>query len=152
MKSPLQRLQTLAAAAAAAFGVLGFLASLDLRLLPLGPPWLDLLLHPLLVAAGAAGAYLAALRGREIDRWRWEMVEDPLITSGEREEAHKEAERQRRHAGTAFLAAPVFLGYWFLYQLPGDLSVWLLPGSALVGYAVGFAFAARTVQEVTGLD
>ena len=56
-------------------------------------------------------------RAREIDRERWEVVDDPLLTSGEREYAHKEAERERRWAGTVFLTAPVALAYWTAYQV-----------------------------------
>lgn len=144
---PLRTAQTAAAWSAGVFGLLGFLASVGVLLVPAGAAWLAWLLHPLLLALGAAGAYAAALRGREIDRWRWRMVEDPLITDAEREEAHKEAERQRRAAATAFLAAPVFLGYWLVYQVTGDLAVWLLPASALLGYAAGVALAHRWVPE-----
>jgi hypothetical protein len=144
---PLRRLQTAAVAAAAAFCLLGFLASLDLRLLPAGPPWLAWPAHPLLALLGVACALAAALRGRETDRWRWQMVEDPMLTSGEREEAHREAERQRRHAATAFLAAPVFIGYWLVYQLEGELLTWLLPAAALLGYAAGVVLAARLLPD-----
>jgi hypothetical protein len=144
---PLRRLQTAALAAAGVFLVVGFLASLDLRLLPVGPPWLAWLAHPLLAVCGAAGGLATALRGREVDRWRWAMVEDPMLTSGEREEAHREAERQRRHAGTVFLAAPVFLGYWLVYQLAGGLATWLLPASALAGFAIGLLVAGRLVPD-----
>lgn len=139
----LDRLQRLSVWVAFVAGLLGFLASIDLRLLPLGPAALAWLLHPALFLLGAAAAVAGALRGREIDAWRWEMVDAPGVTAGEREEAHKSAERQRRRAGTAFLAGPVFLGYWMVYQLAGELATWLLPASALAGYATGFLAAQR---------
>ena len=151
MNTRLARLQTAAAWTAGACALAGFLTSVGASPLPAGPAWLAWVGHPLLAALGAAGAVAGALRGRELDRWRWEMVADPRITSGEREEAHKEAERRRRHAATAFLAAPVFAGYWLVYQLAGGLATWLLPASALLGYALGFLGASRWVPEEKGL-
>lgn len=139
----LPALQRLSAWVSAAAALLGLMASVEVRLLPLAPAELAWLLHPLLFALGAGGAVAGALRGREIDRWRWEMVDAPGVTAGEREEAHKEAERQRRRAGTLFLAGPVFLGYWGVYQVAGGLATWLLPAAALAGYAVGFLVAQR---------
>jgi hypothetical protein len=139
----LGRWQAAAVAVAVACGVLGFLASLDLYLLPPFPHPAVWLAHPLLAALGAAAGAAAALRGRELDRARWEVVDQPMITSGERELAHKEAERQRRLAATAFLAAAVFVGYWLLYQIPGGLVAWLLPATALVGWAGGHTVINR---------
>jgi hypothetical protein len=138
------RLPAAATALAVACGLLGFLASLELYLLPPFPAPLVWLAHPLLAAFGAAAGAAAVARGREIDRARWEVADEPLATSGERELAHKEAERQRRLAGTALLAAPVFVGYWLLYQVPAaGLAAWLLPATALVGWAVGYGVANR---------
>ena len=139
----LGRWQAAAVAVAVACGVLGFLASLDLYLMPPFPPPAVWLAHPLLAALGAAAGAAAALRGRELDRARWEVVDQPMITSGERELAHKEAERQRRLAATAFLAAAVFVGYWLLYQIPAGLVAWLLPATALLGWAGGHTVINR---------
>jgi hypothetical protein len=141
---PLSRLQTASVVLAAAGIVLGFLASLEIWLLPpLGAGW-TALFHPLLLALGAAGGTVAARRGRELDEARWQVADDPLATRGEREHAHREAERERRLAATALLAGPVFLGYWLLYQTgPAGFPSWLLPGSALAGYFTAFVLANR---------
>ncbi|HEX2254420.1 MAG TPA: hypothetical protein VHQ65_14220 [Thermoanaerobaculia bacterium] len=141
---PLSRLQSAAIGLAAVGILLGFLASIDVWLLPpLAVGW-TVLFHPLLLAVGAAGGTAAVGRGRELDAERWQVVDDALATKGERELAHREAERQRRLAATAFLAGPVFLGYWLLYQTgPTGFPSWLLPGSALLGYFAAFVLANR---------
>jgi len=141
---PLARLQTAAAAVAGVCGVAGFLASLDVFLLPPGSAagaWAG---HGLLALLGAVCGVGTVLRGEEIDAKRWAIVEDPLTTKGEAEYAHKDAEGQRRLAGTAFLAAPVFVGYWLLYQLRAeDLVTYLLPGTALAAFGIGVLVANR---------
>lgn len=117
-RSPLlRRCQTAAAVAAGAGLLFGFLASIGLHILPLlgtAGFWIAALLLGL---TGAAGGLATVARGREIDRHRWEVVDDPHLTSGEREYAHKDAERERRWAGTVFLTAPVALAYWTAYQV-----------------------------------
>lgn len=138
----LERCQTAAGAAAVTGLVLGFLASIGLRLLPpLSPPgfWA---VAVLLLVAGAGGGGATVLRARAIDRRRWEVVEDPLITSGEREYAHKEAERERRWAGTVFLTTPIALAYWAAYQVAAGPVFGARPLLAFVplaGYLVGLA-------------
>lgn len=144
----LGRCQTAAAWIAGAGLLFGFLASIGLRILPaLGSAgfWIAAVV---LTAAGAGGGLATVARGEAIDRHRWRMVEDPLLTSGEREYAHKEAERERRWAGTVFLTAPVALAYWTAYQvapiadtgsrLGNTPLLALLP---LAGYLAGLAFA-----------
>lgn len=144
MTLSLERLQTAASVAAVAGLVLGFLASLGLRLLPvlsMAGFWAAAVL---LVAAGAGGGLATVARGREIDRRRWELVEDPLMTSGEREYAHKEAERERRWAGIVFFTAPIALAYWAAYQLSADAALGAPPLLALVplvGYLAGLLAA-----------
>jgi hypothetical protein len=145
----LERLQTFAAIAAVAGLVLGFLASVGLRPFPLlgrGGFWI---VAVLLAEAGAGGGVATVVRAGEIDRRRWELVEDPLMTSGEREYAHKEAERQRRWAGTVFFTAPVALAYWAAYQLAPEAALGappLLAGFPLAGYLAGLV-AAHLAQR-----
>lgn len=136
----LERLQTAASVAAVTGLVLGFFASIGLRILPVLSPAGFWVAAMLLLAAGAGGGHATVARAREIDRRRWELVEDPLMTSGEREYAHKEAERERRWAGIVFFTAPVALAYWAAYQLSADAALAAPPLLALVplaGYLAG---------------
>lgn len=131
----LQRLQSAAGATAGVALFLGFLASIGLRFFPMLSPaglWVVALF---LLAAGAVGGAATVGRGEEIDRRRWELVEDPLITSGEREYAHKEAERERRWAGIVFFTAPVALAYCAAGHLPADAGAGASPLLALVPIA-----------------
>ncbi len=100
------------------------------------------ILHPLMLVAGAAAGWAAAQRMKEIDRERWQIVEDGEITKGEREYAHREAEARRRRAGASFLGAPMLLGYCLSSQVEGaeeSLLAQLLAVSALLGGIVGMA-------------
>lgn len=144
MTLPLERFQTAASVAAVAGLVLGFLASLGLRILPVLSSAGFWVAAVLLVAGGVGGGLATVARGREIDRRRWELVEDPLMTSGEREYAHKEAERERRWAGIVFFTAPIALAYWAAYQLSADAALGAPPLLALVplvGYLGGLLAA-----------
>lgn len=143
----LETVQKAAAIVAVAALVLGFLASIGLSPVPPLGSLAEIAFWPvsvLLALAGLAGGILTVARGREIDRVRWELVEDPLMTSGEREYAHKEAERQRRWAGTVFFAAPVALSYWVAYLLQAGTDRPASPLLALVplsGYLAGLLAA-----------
>ena len=141
----LERLQQAAIVVAVAAALLGFLASVGKKLLPPLAGSLAPFLHTLFLVAGASAGWVADRRHREIERRRWQVVEDPQLTSGEREWAHKEAERERRVAHTAFLLAPLFLAYWLAYQFsPGSgLFAGALPVSALAGYGLGWFVAGR---------
>lgn len=140
----LARLQRAATVVAVIGAALGFATSVGCGVAPPGDPGWARLAHPLLLLLGAACGLATVLRAREIDRRRWRELEEPLLTSGEREYAHKEAERDRRLAGTSFLAAPLLLGYWAAYQLGGtaDLVTGLLPLSPMAGFAAAL-LAAR---------
>ena len=140
MDRRLQSLQGLATVLGVVALGAGFLASIGLRLLPVFPAAAFWPLALVLGLLGAGGGVATVARGDAIDRHRWEVVEDPLLTSGEREYAHKEAERQRRWAGTVFFAVPVALAYWAAFQLPADVEAGAPPLLALfplAGYLVG---------------
>lgn len=141
----LERAQRVSFWVAVVSATLGFLTSAGCRMLPaVSSSWIGWL-HGLLLVLGAVAGYLAVGRGREIDRQRWRVAEDPSLTSGERDYAHKFAERERRGAVTSFLAAPLMLGYWLAYQVVGegqDLAAQLLPATALLG-SVGGWIGAR---------
>jgi hypothetical protein len=146
----LERLQGFLLIAAVVGLAVGFLASIGLRVFPLlgrGGFWIVV---ALLLLAGLGGGVATVVRAREIDRRRWEAVDDPLITKGEREYAHKEAERERRWAGIVYFTSPIALGYCAAYHLgPGAVEnapalLSLLP---LAAYVVGYV-AAHAVQRV----
>jgi len=140
MDRRLQSLQTAATVVAVAALGSGFLASIGVRLLPVLPAASFWPVSVVLGLLGAAGGVATAARGHAIDRHRWQMVDDPLLTSGEREYAHKEAERRRRWAGTVFFATPVALAYWAAFHLPAETAAGhspLLAVFPLAGYLVG---------------
>lgn len=137
----LQRAQKVSFWVAVVSATVGFLTSAGCRMLPeISSSWVGPL-HGFLFVLGAVAGYLAVGRGQEIDRERWRVAEDPTLTSGERDYAHKYAERERRSAVTSFLAAPLMLGYWLAYQVAGegqDLVAQLLPATAVLGSVVGW--------------
>lgn len=141
----LETAQTAAAAGGGVALILGLLASVDVLLLPRSGPWLAWILHPLFFVLGGAGGVAAAVRGRQVDRRRWEVLDDPMLTDGERELAHREAERERRWAGTVFFMAPVFLSYWMAYQVSGEeggsLLTYMLTLPPMGGFLAGLLFA-----------
>ncbi len=141
-ESPLRRLQRVAFWVAATSALIGLAtASGCAPGLGLGAGWLRVL-HPVLFLVGGAAGWAAGLRMREIDRERWSIVEDPLLTSGERQHAHREAERRRRGAGTSLLGAPLLLGYWLSHQFANAgelLAAQLMAVTALLGGIVGLA-------------
>jgi hypothetical protein len=147
MTSLTERIQKACLPAAGLFLLLWLCTAAGCQPLPEGDPgWAWWLLLPLLVA-GVAGGLATARRSLEIDRQRWEIVEDPLLTSGEREWAHKEAERQIRWAGTVFLLAPLTLGVWLADHFSGDstpFSAILLALSPLLGFFLGLLSGRRS--------
>ena len=138
----LERFQKVALWVAVGCATMGFLTSTGCQMLPDAPRQALLILHPLLFAFGDVFGVAAHRRSEEVDRERWEIVEDPLLTSGERDWAHKNAERKRRAAGTAFLAAPLALGYWLAHQIAGrGLAADLLAATAVLGSVAGLILA-----------
>lgn len=143
----LETLQRVSIGVALGSFLLGFLASIDVLLIPRGPAALAWALHPLLFLAGLAAGVSTSLRGRQIDQRRWELLSEPLLTEGERESAHQDAEQQRKWAGIWLISAPTLVGYWMAYQL-GDPAVvnpltLTLAGTPLLGAALGLVLADR---------
>jgi hypothetical protein len=142
--SALERAQKVALWVATICAIVGFLTSAGCGMLPELPGGMAAWLHPVLLVLGIVAGLAASARNEEIDRNRWQIVEDPMLTSDERDYAHRFAERERRWASTAFLAAPLMLGYWLAYQLEGGgrrLDAQLLPMTAVIGSIVGFLLA-----------
>ncbi len=138
----LERFQKVALWVAVGSATIGFLTSTGCQMLPDAPRQVLPLLHPVLFALGAVFGVASQRRSEEIDRERWKIVEEPLLTGGERDWAHKNAERKRRGAGTAFLAAPLALGYWLAHQIEGrGLAADLLAATAVLGAVAGLILA-----------
>lgn len=147
--SRLEKLQRVAFWVAVVSATLGFLTSAGCTFGPDIPEKGMNLLYPVLVVFGTLVGYWSVFRGNEIDRERWRIAEDPSLTSGERDYAHKYAERQRRLATTSFIAAPLMLGYWMAYQVEGEgekLLAQLLPVAALVGAVAGMLIARLRIR------
>ena len=108
-------LQRLFVIVAVVCGLLGLATSTGCHTLPELPEGLAWILHPLLFLAGGLAGAFTSLRHREVEEERRRALQDPLATRGEQDHAHREAERQRRFAGTAFLLGPLGFAYWMAY-------------------------------------
>lgn len=150
----LERLEKASLTAAIVCGLFGLASSGGCRVVPEADPGWAWLGHAVLLLLGAGAGVATILRGVEIDRRRWEILADPLLTKGERDYAHKEAERQRRLAGTFFLLAPLFLGYWMSYQVHGGeggrLVANLLGVTPLLSFFVGLLVGKRFEPRADG--
>ena len=147
---PAEKLQRWAVWVAVASAVLGLGASTGCAVVPKGPPAVAWVLHPLVMLLGAIAGWLTLVRKREIDRVRWQVVQDTTITKGEREYAHREAERDIRLAGTAFFAAALGFGYWMAYQFNVEDEITaaeFLIVSPLVGFLVGLLWGMKMDAE-----
>lgn len=145
----LERLQQIAIAIAAMGALLGFASSGGCHVLPTAAPDLAWIIHFLLLALGAGAGWLSFLRYREVERRRWQAVNDPLATQGEQEYAHKEAESQRRFAGTAYLLAPMGLAFWLAnhFDRRGELTPSdLFLVTPLLGFLLGLLAAYRLIS------
>ncbi len=113
----LRRLQSIAVVWSAAFLGLAMLTIVGVRIVPRDVAGLVWVLHALVAAVGFLCGIAATRRRAEINVERWRLVEDPDLTSGEREHAHREAESRLRQASARFLLVGVTLGGWLAYQL-----------------------------------
>ncbi len=98
------------------------------------------LLYPLLAAVGAACGLATVLRHRQIDAKRWEIVQQDGLTSGERQTAHREADREIRFAAATFFLAGVSCGGWLSYQFR-DLDRFTASDLLILAPVVGFGVA-----------
>lgn len=127
------------------------LAALNLSPFPTRMPAVAAWLHPLVAAVGAAAGWLTMVRARELEAERWRVVADPDLTSGERQYAHKEAEREVRSAASGFLVAALAVAVWLAYQLriPGEITVAdLLVLTAALGFLAGLGFGVWRLPRV----
>ena len=144
----MKRIQNVALVAAFAWGALGIATATGCPVLPPGDSGAAVWLHPLLIALAAVSGLCFSLRAREIDGERWRIVDDSTITRGEREYAHREAERERKVAGVVFLMAPLTLGFWLASHLRGErlTAAELLSLTPLVGFLLGMGVARLLVR------
>ena len=113
-------LQGIAVVWSAVFLVLAILTIVGVQIVPRDVPGLVWALHALVGVIGLLSGIAATRRRAEIDVERWKLVDDPDLTSGEREHAHREAESRLRRASAQFLLAGVTLGGWLAYQLRAE--------------------------------
>ena len=124
-------------------GALGLATATGCPVLPPGDPGAVAWLHPLVIGVAAVAGLCFSLRAREIDAERWRVVDDSTITKGEREYAHKEAEREKKAAGVVFLMAPLTLGFWLASHWRGERvgAAELLSLVPLFGFLLGMGAA-----------
>ena len=136
-------LQNVALFTAVVCGAVGVSTATGCPVLPPGGPGAAAWLHPLLIAVAAVSGLCFSLRAREIDGERWRIVEDSTITKGEREYAHREAEREKKVAGVVFLMAPLTLGFWLASHLRAErlTAAELLSLTPLLGFVLGMGLA-----------
>jgi hypothetical protein len=149
-RPPLLTLQRGSLWLGAACFLLGLLATGGCSPFPAGEPDLAWLLHPLVLFVGGAAGMVAAARGREIERERWRVIEQPGLTKGERELAHREAEADRKRAGIAFLLAPVGIGFALAthFSIAASTRVAdVVLVTALAGFALGLWLGGRRRGE-----
>lgn len=145
----LAKIQRAALAVALVAALLGILTATGCRVSePPDPGW-AWLFHALLAALGIGAGIATTLRGIEVDRERWDVLSEELLTKGEREYAHKHAERQHRTASTIFLLAPVALGFFlanYFHQEGTHLLTDSLTVTPLFTFCIGY-FAGRRLED-----
>lgn len=142
----LERIQHGAIAVAVVTGALGLLAAGGCSIAPEGKPELAGLVHVFLLLISVGAGIVAALRVNEVEQARWQAVQEPMATKGEREYAHREAESQRRGTATAFLLAPLGVAFWLahLFETEGVFSLSdLFLVTPVVGYLIALLIASR---------
>lgn len=127
------------------------LAALDLSPFPTRVPSVAIWVHPLIAVVGALAGWFTVVRARELEAERWRIVAEPGLTSGERQYAHKETEREVRSAASGLLVAALAVAVWLAYQLrvPGQVTVAdLLVMTAALGYLAGLGIGVWRLPRV----
>jgi hypothetical protein len=120
---------------------------------PAGDPELGWLLHPLVLAAGAAAGAMASRRGHEIDADRWRYLQEPGITQGERAMVHQEAEAARKRAGVAYLLGPAGIAFALATHFARQERRWVTDTvlvTVLAGFALGLWLGALSRPGTPG--
>lgn len=137
--------------AAMLFGLLAIASSGGCHLVPQpGGPVVGALWAVFAVAGCGAGLW-AMRRGRDLDVERWQALEEPLLTSQEREYIHKRAESERRRVATRLLLALLAAAFWVVFL--AVQASWVrdtLPLAALGGFGLGLLLGARRYPAPTG--
>ena len=136
------RVQNVALIFAIVCGALGLATSTGCPVLPEsgGDPVAPL--HGLVILVGSLAGVIVTYRTRRIDEERWRAVADPVLTKGEREYAHGEAEREKKTAGIVFVMGPLTLGFWMAYHFGQEEAITaadFLTVTPLAGFGVGLA-------------
>jgi hypothetical protein len=144
----MKRAQSLALITAIGCGVIGLMTATGCPVLAPGDPGAAAWLHPLVMVVGAVAGFCFSLRARQIDAERWRVVDDSTITRGEREYAHREAEREKKSAGIVFLMAPLTFGFWLASHLRGERvsAADLLSVTPLLGFLLGMGVARLALR------
>lgn len=135
----MKALQSTSMALGALCAVLALATATGCPALPTGEPGASSWLHPLVILVGLGAGFATRRRSAAVDGNLWKVVDDPTLTSGEREYAHHEAGAEKKRAAVAMISGPIGLGLLLAYQFKGPEFSFadLLTISPLLGFVAG---------------